>query len=239
LFQTCYFCTTYVATQSEQLLADKDTAQKHLDAHANTLDDLDELGEIMEEMLTRQQIVEVECEEHLTLLQRHLLTLEDLQLRFLAYQTAFNKLIIEISRRRQYREAAEHIVKGMVSQLEAMTEGIYNIWRIVGAENNLFPEERHVRDAFNADQGAHLPADICLCIENPPTRWEVVPCSGETLEVLPEIENDLLIQVCHSSDLYSCRLTPCYVRRETGLRVQRVLLAQRVYLGFDAIHIKI
>jgi len=77
----------------------------------------------MADMLTRQQAVESGCEENLTLLHQHLLTLEDLQQRFLAYQTAFNKLIIEIARRRQYREAAENIVKGMMSQLEAMTEG--------------------------------------------------------------------------------------------------------------------
>jgi len=36
---------------------------------------------------------------------------------------AFNKLILEIGRRRQYREAAENIVKGMMKQLESMTEG--------------------------------------------------------------------------------------------------------------------
>lgn len=108
---------------SEQLLADKDVAQKHLNAQQNTLDDLHELGEIMTEMLTRQQIVDNDCEAHLTLLQQHLHALEELQQRFLAYQTAFNKLIIEIARRRQYREAAENIVRGMVTQLEAMTEG--------------------------------------------------------------------------------------------------------------------
>jgi hypothetical protein len=36
---------------------------------------------------------------------------------------AFNKLILEIARRRQYREAAENIVRGMMRQLDSMTLG--------------------------------------------------------------------------------------------------------------------
>ena len=56
-------------------------------------------------------------------------------------------------------------------------------------------EERRMREEFNAEHGAHIPADICLCIENPPTRWEVVPCADDTREVLPEIDGDLLTQV--------------------------------------------
>ena len=77
----------------------------------------------MTDMLNRQATVENDCEEHLVLLHQHLTTLEVLHQRFLAYQSAFSKLIIEIARRRQYREAAGNIVKGMLSQLEAMTEG--------------------------------------------------------------------------------------------------------------------
>lgn len=45
--------------RSEQLLAAKQAAQQHLDTHQRTLYDLDELGEIMSEMLERQQAVEV------------------------------------------------------------------------------------------------------------------------------------------------------------------------------------
>lgn len=56
-------------------------------------------------------------------------------------------------------------------------------------------EERQMREIFNAEHGAHIPADICLCIENPPTRWDVVPWAGDMQEVLPEIDVDLLKQV--------------------------------------------
>ena len=44
--------------RSEQLLAGKNAIQQQLDTHPSTLDDLDELGEIMTEMLHRQEIVE-------------------------------------------------------------------------------------------------------------------------------------------------------------------------------------
>lgn len=49
--------------------------------------------------------------------------MEQLHHRFLCFQASFSALILEITRRHQYREAAENIVKGMMSQLEAMTEG--------------------------------------------------------------------------------------------------------------------
>lgn len=161
----------------EHLLAAQDTSQKELD-HLNTvLDDLDQLGDIMGEILQNQESVEAKCEEELNSLHRHLQTLNHLHERYVAYQTAFSKLIIEISRRRSYREAAENIVRGMMTQLRQMTE-----------------EEDQVRNHFNAQYGAHLPEDICLCIGNPPTKWEVVPWEGDTLEVLPEIEPDLLVE---------------------------------------------
>jgi len=66
---------------------------------------------------------QAKCEEELNSLHRHLQTLDHLHERYVAYQTAFSKLIIEISRRRQYREAAESIVRGMMAQLRSMTEG--------------------------------------------------------------------------------------------------------------------
>lgn len=56
-------------------------------------------------------------------------------------------------------------------------------------------EEDQVRRRFNAEYGAHLPEDICLCIGNPPTRWEVAPWPGDSLEILPRIDEDLLVEV--------------------------------------------
>jgi len=105
------------------------------------LDDLEKLGDIMGEMLNDQEEVEVrlffllskrsscrifsqlKCEEGLNSLHEQILTIRDLRGRYISYQTAFNKLIVEITRRHYYKEAAENIVKGMMDQLRAMSEG--------------------------------------------------------------------------------------------------------------------
>ncbi|KAJ7284894.1 autophagy protein Apg17-domain-containing protein [Mycena rebaudengoi] len=170
-------CLSSIDHTNELLTTSQEEARKNLTHLHTVLDDLDELGEIMTDMLHTQEAVENECEEQLTSLQQHLLTVEHLHERFVSYRTAFNKLMLEIARRRQYREAAENIVRGMMSQLAAMTD-----------------EESQVRDRFNSEHGAHLPEDICLCIANSPTRWEVLPWHGEELEVLPAVDPDLIAQ---------------------------------------------
>ncbi|THH20742.1 hypothetical protein EW146_g697 [Bondarzewia mesenterica] len=161
----------------EELLTAKHLVQQDLETHRTILDDLEELGDIMGEMLHRQQEVEIDCSERLASLHDHLFRIEELSHQYTSYQLSFNKLVVEMARRRQYKEAAENIVRGMVAQIEALTE-----------------EEQQVREDFNTEHGAHLPSDICLYIENPPTRWEVVPLDGETTEVLPDVEDDLLMQ---------------------------------------------
>ncbi|KAI0951131.1 hypothetical protein AcW1_008249 [Taiwanofungus camphoratus] len=166
---------TSIEALHEQLLAAKQAAQQHLDTHRRTLYDLDELGEIMSEMLERQQAVETESAGHLTLLHHHLITIEDLHHRFTSYQYSYSKLLLELARRRQYRDAAENIVKGMITQLEAMAE-----------------EERQVREEFNAEHGQYLPEDVCLFVQNTPTRWTVVPWNGEQAETLPAVDGSLL-----------------------------------------------
>lgn len=49
---------------------------------------------------------------------------------------AFNKLILEIGRRIQYREAAENIVKGMMKQLDFMTQGNCFLLLLVISDNS-------------------------------------------------------------------------------------------------------
>ncbi|RDB26201.1 Autophagy-related protein 17 [Hypsizygus marmoreus] len=161
----------------EKLQAAEQMSRSQLGLLTHTLDDLDELGDIMVEMLQTQDDVEAKCEEELNGMHNHLLTLEHLRSRFVSYQTAFNKLVLELARRRQYREAAENIVRGMMAQLEAMSE-----------------EENQVRTHFNSEYGAHLPEDICLCVGNAPTHWEVVPWSGEAWEFLPVIDGDMVAE---------------------------------------------
>jgi len=43
---------------------------------------------------------------------------------YVKYRTAFTKLLLEMERRRRYKKSAEDIVRGMIKQLNSMTEGI-------------------------------------------------------------------------------------------------------------------
>lgn len=166
------------------------------------------------------------------MLHERLITIEELQTQFAEYQLSYNKLVVELGRRLQYREAAENVVRGMIDQLAAMTEGscpgfFYGDFRPSEIYFCGFPlppgpfddsiEEREIRAAFHAEQGSNLPADLCLCVENMPTRWDVVPMEEQTFEdissasarrenyreVLPTVDNELLAEV---------RLTPIQSR---------------------------
>ena len=89
----------------------------------------------------------------------------------------------------------------MTDTLESMTEGIPNYLSVFFIYTDERTDERQVRGEFNAEHGGHLPADLCLCVENPPTKWEILPRHGEAVEVLPDIDYDLLVEVssCLSS----------------------------------------
>ena len=137
--------------------------------------------------------------------------MEELYHRYTSYQYSYNKLVIELARRQQYCEAAKKIVDGMRSQLEAMTEGM---WRtclkiIFNLTTYSYEEERQRREEFNSAHGEHLPDDLCLSIQNPPTRWRVLPESDESIEILPEIDGDLLRQVTSGPILRDVNLGPC------------------------------
>lgn len=125
------------------------------------------------------------------------MAIEDLIRQFNAYRLSYDKLLIEIARRQQYKEAAEDIVRSMMALLGAMSDGV--CVSFLRRPTPLIPvitlEERLFRESFNAEQGAHLPSDLCLYIENPPTRWQVIPLDGETVESLPDVDDDLVEEV--------------------------------------------
>ena len=110
---------------------------------------------------------------------------------------SYDKLLVEIDRRRQYKKEAENFVRDMMAQLETMSEGVFlypnrpvRLFRLDDISG-----ERVVRESFNAEHGAHLPSDLCLYIENPPTRWQVIPFDGDGVESLPDVDNDLVAEV--------------------------------------------
>lgn len=53
----------------------------------------------------------------------HLTCISELQSTYTSYRAAYGKLVLEIDRRRQYRESADAIVRGMTAQLQALREG--------------------------------------------------------------------------------------------------------------------
>ena len=121
------------------------------------------------------------------------MAIEDLIRQFNAYRLSYDKLLVEIARRRQYKEAAENFVRDMMTQLETMSEGVF---LYPHRPTCLFrpdddPAERVVRESFNAEHGAHLPSDLCLYIENPPTRWQVIPFDGGAVESLPDVDDEI------------------------------------------------
>jgi autophagy-related protein 17 len=123
--------------------------------------------------------------------------IEELIREFNAYQLSYDKLLVEIARRRHYKEEAENFVQDMTAQLETMSEGVF---LYIHRPARLFrlddvPAERVVRESFNAEHGAHLPSDLCLYIENPPTRWQVIPFDGVAVESLPDVDDDLVMEV--------------------------------------------
>ena len=125
------------------------------------------------------------------------MAIEDLIRRFNAYRLSYEKLLVEIDRRRRYKKEAENFVRDMMAQLETMSEGVFSysnrpvrLFRLDGISG-----ERVVRESFNAEHGAHLPSDLCLYIENPPTRWQVVPFDGNAVESLPDVDDDLVVEV--------------------------------------------
>jgi hypothetical protein len=53
--------------------------------------------------------------------------IEDLIRQFNAYRLSYSKLLVETARRWQYKEAAEHIVRSMMVQLGAMSDGMFSL----------------------------------------------------------------------------------------------------------------
>lgn len=58
-----------------------------------------------------------------------------------------------------------------------------------------YEEEIQLRESFYATHGPHLPDDLCYCVANMPTKWDVGPALGEVPEELPEVDEDLLVEV--------------------------------------------
>lgn len=72
---------------------------------------------------TKLTINQVEAAEIHSTLQSHLLAITQLQDTYISYRSAYGNLVLEMERRKQFREALEGIIKGMNGQLHAMRDG--------------------------------------------------------------------------------------------------------------------
>lgn len=101
-----------------------------------------------------------------------------------------------MERRKRFLEANEIVIQDMTKRLEFLREGMLILY-LTEKTVRIYSmtEEIQQREAFYTSHGANLPDDLCLSITNIPTKWEVIAVPGDSLEVLPEIEDDLLVQV--------------------------------------------
>lgn len=90
----------------------------------------------------------------------------------------------------------------MARQLDAMRNGESQTFRAYQQLITVIVEEIQLRESFFAEHGANLPEDLCLCVANMPTRWEVGPALGEAREELPTIDEDLLLEVSFGDLLF-------------------------------------
>ena len=137
----------------------------------------------------------MEYEAQIGMLYQHLTNLEQLCHTYISYETSYNSLLLELERRRRYRDAAEETIRSMARELDTMRNGTYVVCYLERRLTILTSEEIQLRQSFFAEHGANLPEDLCTCVANMPTRWEVGPAPGEIREELPTIDKDLLDEV--------------------------------------------
>ena len=54
------------------------------------------------------------------------------------------------------------------------------------------------RQAFNIEHRGHLPDDLYIGISNLPTKWKIVPPDEGEGDEIPDLDQDLLFEVCSS-----------------------------------------
>lgn len=69
---------------------------------------------------------------------------------------------------------------------------MFIFWRLIISS---YTEEIRTREAFLSNHREQLPDDLCLCIDDVPTRYEIGLADGETQEEVPDVDADLLEDV--------------------------------------------
>lgn len=123
--------------------------------------------------------------------------MEHLYITYSSYETSYHSFLLELDRRRRYRDTAEEITRRMQQQLDAMRQGMSAFTQARLSMLTRLEEEMQARKAFDETHVPHLPDELCLHVgsHGHPTKWAVAPAQDETLEELPEIDGDLLAEV--------------------------------------------
>jgi len=176
---------TSIEAVFDETLRTKNDLQASLAIRSRVLDSLDFLGDKMESMLQEQSDIELETQTTYQTLNDYLESLMTLRSTYETYQLSYNALVLEMDRRKRYRDFIEATVQEMKQRLEKLRE-----------------DEISMRDAFYLAHSASIPDDLCLAISNIPESFNI---SSSILhnehgdeqnhigrEVLPEIHDDLL-----------------------------------------------
>ena len=143
--------------------------------------------------------------------------MEELQAQFTEYQSSYNELVVAVCGKRKPKKILLVTGQLAVAQKVRITlfspdlrhSEIHLPHSILQASLiEMHAEEHEIRATFSAEQGSNPSADLCLCIEDIPLRWNNVPIKehssegvssgyrGDYREFLPTVDSDLLTEVC-------------------------------------------
>lgn len=89
----------------------------------------------------------------------------------------------------------------MLKQLDIRRLGALHIHFVLHVAN-FVEDEIHAREVFSESHRAQLPDDLCLCIDDVPSRYVINIAEGDSQEEVPDVDEDLLEDVRSQSHKY-------------------------------------
>ncbi|KAF8340428.1 autophagy-related protein 17 [Cantharellus anzutake] len=141
---------------NNHVIAYRDTALVGIEVHHDILSQLEGLESTMDDMLEEHYIVESRVSQISNSLQSHHTALAELEETYHSYQLAYDQLIVEMDRRKRYRDGVQTMIERWTMELGALRD-----------------EELLARERFIADHGGFLPDDLCPYVSDMPVRWTI------------------------------------------------------------------
>lgn len=114
---------------------------------------------------------------------------------YTSYQHSYNNLLVELDRRRRHRDSTSELLANMIKQLDLRRLGALPNSNSMISVVNFVEDEIHAREVFLENHRAQLPDDLCLCIDDVPSRYVINIAEGDTQEEMPDVDEDLLEDV--------------------------------------------